>query len=158
MSKNLKIILIVIVLVVLVGIAIWFISKNDVDYIIIKDGYSSYKSKIISNYQEYIEFVDYIDSQNKAYGNEYNFNSNKYNERYFDNKSLAIINIITGSGMDKLNNIDISITGNLLVCKADINYATGIVTDDINGKLLLIEIDKSVTEFKIEKWYINFEV
>jgi len=151
MSKNLKIILIIIILVVLAVVIIWFIPKNDVGYVVIKDGYSSYESQIISNYQEYIEFVDYIDSQNKAYGKVYDFNSNKYNKGYFDNKSLAIINIVTGSGMNKLNSIDISIMGNLLVCKADINYATGVVTADINGKLLLIEIDKSVTEFKIEK-------
>ena len=151
MSKNLKIILIIIVLVVLSGVIIWFMPKKDVDYVIIEDGYSDYKSKIISNYQEYMEFVDYIDSQNKAYGKLYYFDSNKYNDGYFDNKSLAIINIVTGSGMNKLNNIDISIMGNVLVCKPDINYAKGLSTADINGKLLLIEIDKSVTEFKIEK-------
>ena len=125
--------------------------KRNVDYVIIKDGYSDYKSKIISNYQEYMEFVDYIDSQNKAYENRYDFNSNQYNEGYFDNKSLAIINIVIGSSMNKLNNIDISIMGNLLVCKLDINYAKGPGATDINGKLLLIEIDKSVTKFKIEQ-------
>lgn len=152
MSKKVKVTLIIIAFVILIGVVICFIPKNDDGYVIIKNGYSSYESRIISNYQEYIEFVDYIDSQNKAYGEVYNFNSNKYNEEYFDNKSLAIINIVTGSGMNKLNNIEISIIGNLLICKADINYATGgSVTADINGKLLLIEIDKSVTEFKIEK-------
>lgn len=153
MNKNLKIILIVIALVVLFGvIIIWSIPKKNVDYVVIKDGYSSYKSKIISTYAEYMEFVNYIDSQNKSYGKVYNFNSNKYNEKYFNNKSLAIINIITGSGMNELNNIDISVVGNLLICKVDINYASGIGigTTDIRGKLLLIEIDKSVTDFKIE--------
>lgn len=53
--------------------------------------------------------------------------------------------------MNKLKNIDISIIGNLLVCKVDINYAEGLTTADVNGKLLLIEVDKSVTDFKIEK-------
>lgn len=154
MSKKVKIILSIIILIVLLGVVIFFVRRTDTntDYTIINNGYSSYESKIISNYQEYQEFVDYIDSQNKAYGTVYHFNSSKYNEEYFDNKSLAIINIVTGSGMNKLNNIDISIIDNLLICKADINYATGgVVTDDINGKLILVEIDKSVTEFRIEK-------
>lgn len=150
MNKKQKI-LIITVLVVLLGAIIWFIYKKDSDYVVIRDGPSSYESKIISNYTEYIEFIDYMNSQNKIYGKVYNFNSNKYNERYFDNKSLAIININTGSGMNKLKNIDISIIGNLLVCKVDINYAEGIITTDDNGKLLLIEVDKSVTDFKIEK-------
>ena len=150
MNKKLKIILIITVLVVLVGVIIWFVPKKDIDYVVIKDGYSSYESKIISNYTEYIEFVNYTDLENKTYGKVYDFDSNKYDEKYFDNKSLAIINIITGSSMNKLNNIAISVKGNSLVCKADIKYAKGTVTDDINGKLLLIEIDKSVTDFKIK--------
>lgn len=152
MSKKVKIILSIIILIVLLGVVIFFVRRTDTDYTIIKNGYSSYESKIISNYQEYQEFVDYIDSQNKAYGTVYHLNSSKYNEEYFDNKSLAIINIVTGSGMNKLNNIDISIIDNLLICKADINYATGgVVTDNINGKLILVEIDKSVIDFRIEK-------
>ena len=44
---------------------------------------------------------------------------------------------------NKLKNIDISIIGDTLVCKANIDYGNGI-TDDINGKLILVEIDKSV--------------
>ena len=101
-------------------------------------------------YQEYQEFANYIDKGNEAYGKVYNFNSNKYNENYFNNNSLAIINIVTGNGSNKLKNIDISITGDTLVCKANIEYGDGI-TDDINGKMILIEIDKSVTDFRIEK-------
>lgn len=150
MSKKLKIALLIIILIVLLGIVMFFVRRIDTDYTIIENGYFSYESKIISNYQEYQEFVNYIDKENEAYGKVYNFNSNKYNENYFNNNSLAIINIITGNGSNKLKNIDISITGNTLVCKANIEYGNGI-TDDINGKLILVEIDKSVIDFRIEK-------
>ena len=148
MSK--KILLVIILLVVLVGAIILIIPKNNIKYIVIKDGYSDYESKIISNYQEYIEFVNYINLQNKNYGKVYNFNSEKYDEEYFDNKSLAIINIIIENSSNSLKNIDISVIDNILVCKANIESGNGI-TDNINGKLILVEIDKSVTEFKIEK-------
>lgn len=60
------------------------------------------------------------------------------------------MNIVTGNSSNKLKNIDISITGDTLVCKANIEYSDGI-TDDINGKLILFEIDKSVIDFRIEK-------
>ena len=149
MSKRKKIIIATIVFIVLLIGAIWLIPKSSNGYTIIKNGYSSYKSKIISNYQEYQEFADYIDRQNVAYGKVYNFNSNKYNKNYFNNKSLAIINIVTGNGSNILKNIDISIVDNTLVCKPKVDYGDGI-TADINGKLILIEIDKSVTNFKIE--------
>lgn len=151
MSKKLKIALSIIILIVLLGIVMFLVRRIDTDYIIIKNGYSSYESKIISNYQEYQEFVNYIDKENEAYGKVYNFNSNKYNENYFNNNSLAIINIVTGNGSNKLKNIDISIAGDTLVCKANIEYGDGITTDDINGKLILVEIDKSVIDFRIEK-------
>lgn len=143
MSKKVKIVLSIIILIVLLGVVIFFVRRTDSDYTIIENGYSNYESKIISNYQEYQEFANYIDKENEAYGKIYNFNSNKYDENYFNNKSLAILNIIIGNGSNKLKNIDISIIGDTLVCKANIDYGNGI-TDDINGKLILVEIDKSV--------------
>ena len=142
MSKSLKIILIIVIFIILTGVIIWFIPKKDVGYVVIKDGYSDYESKIISNYQEYMESVNDINLKN--------FNSNKYNEEYFQNKSLAIINIITGNSTTKLKNIDLSIVGNILICKVDITPAASPI-DDITGKLILVEIDKSVTNLKIKK-------
>lgn len=66
-------------------------------------------------------------------GKVYNFNSEKYDEEYFDNKSLAIINIIIGNSSNSLKNIDISVIDNILVCKANIESGNEI-TDNINGK------------------------
>lgn len=149
MNKKVKIILAIIIIIILFALVIWLIQQKNKGYIIIGNGYSSYESKIISNYTEYVEFVNYMDSQNKAYGKVHDFNSNKYNEKYFDSKSLAIINIVIGNGSNVYKNIDISIESNTLICKTKIKQGKGI-TDDINGKMILIEIDKSVTNFIIE--------
>lgn len=125
---------------------------ENVEYEVISDGYSDYESKIISDYQQYLELVKYIDSYNNAYGNVFNFDSNKYNEQYFDTKSLAILSIATGTSMNKLKSIDISIRGNTLICNADIDYTeSDIITMDMCGKVLLVEFDKSVTRFEINK-------
>lgn len=126
--------------------------NNEIEYKIIKNGYSSYESQIISSYEQYLTFANYIDSQNKSYGKVYDFNTNEYNKKYFATKSIAILNIITGTGMNKLRNIDISINNNVLICDVDIEYTNSqVVTADINGKVILVEIDKSIEEFKINK-------
>ena len=152
MNKKIAIILAIIITIIL-GMVILLVtnkSTHGLRYKIIKNGYDSYNSKIISNYQEYLDFVDYIDSENKAYGKVYDFNSNKYNEKYFNTKSLAILNIVTGTGMNKLNSIDMSVSGDTLICNANIDYTKSqIVTSDIHGKVILVEIDKSIKNFKI---------
>ena len=158
MNKKAKIILIsigiIIIILLLLGIYVYIleINSNNLKYEIIKDGYCDYKSKIISTYQEYLELVDYFTTKNSHYGTIYNFDSNKYNKYFFEKNSLAIINIVTGSSMNELRNLDLSIQNNILVCDVDIGYAnTQFVTADITGKLLLVEIDKSVTNLKIQK-------
>ncbi len=108
MSKRVKMILIIIGIIILVEILMYIIPKKNASYEVIKDGYSSYESQIISDYQQYLSFTNYINSQNKAYGKVYNFDANKYNEKYFNTGSLAIINIVTGSGMNKLKNINLT--------------------------------------------------
>ena len=151
MNKKKAISLAIIITIVLVLLVIYK-SVHGLRYIIIKNGYDSYESKIIANYQEYLEFVDYVGFDNKAYGKVYKFNPNKYNEKYFNKKSLAILNIVTGTGMNKLKSINISVSGDTLICNAYIDYTKSqIVTDDINGKLILVEIDKSIKNFIINK-------
>ena len=151
MNKKKAISLAIIITIVLVLLVIYN-SVHGLRYIIIKNGYDSYESKIIANYQEYLEFVDYVNFENNAYGKAYKFNPNKYNEKYFNTKSLAILNIVTGTGMNKLKSINISVSGDTLICNANIDYTKSqIVTDDINGKLILVEIDKSIKNFIINK-------
>jgi hypothetical protein len=55
--------------------------------------------------------------------------------------------------MYKLNSIDIFVSGEKLVCNANIDYAkSSIVTADMNGKVILVEINKSIKNFKINKF------
>lgn len=149
---NKKIVLFLTISLIAILIVVISISTHKLRYQVIKDGYDSYQSRIISNYQEYWDFIKHIDSENRAYGNVFSFNPNSYNEQYFNKKSLAILNIVTGSGMNKLNSIDIFVSGDTLVCNANIDYAkSSIVTADMHGKVILVEINKSIKNFKINK-------
>lgn len=123
-------------------------SNREVNYLryeIISNGYSDYKSKIISTYDQYLELIDYMNEENRKYGKVYNFDKDNYTNEYFNSKSLAIINIVTGSGMNKLKSIKVYTNNDTLYYDLDIDYAEGFVTTDINGKLLLVEIDKNIT-------------
>ncbi len=160
MNKKTYLILGIIVTLVLGGVILLLTIKNNngviandsLSYTIIENGYDSYESKIISNYQDYLDFVDYIDSYNKSYGKGYDLDSKKYDKEYFNKKSIAILNIITGTGMNKLKSIDLSVNGNTLICNANIDYTSSkFVTDDIDGKVILVEIDKSIKKLKINK-------
>ena len=160
MNKKKYLILGIILALVLGGVILLLTIKNNngvitndsLSYTIIKNGYDSYESKIITNYQDYLDFVDYIDSYNESYGKVYDFDSKKYDKEYFNKKSIAILNIITGTGMNKLKSIDLSVNGNTLSCNANIDYTSSqVVTTDINGKVILVEIDKSIKKFEINK-------
>ena len=149
---NKKIVLFLTISLIVILIVVISISTHKLRYQVIKNGYDSYQSRIISNYQEYWDFIKHIDSENRAYGTVFSFNPNSYNEQYFNKKSLAILNIVTGSGMNKLNSIDIFVSGDTLVCNANIDYSTGsMLTADMNGKVILFEINKSIKNFKINK-------
>lgn len=150
MKKRLKITLLIIGILILTIVILFMTLKNNTGYKIITNSYTNYESKIISDYQEYLSFVDFVDSENKNYGKKYKFNPNKYNEEYFITKSLAIINVVTGTGMNKIKNINISFKDTKLICGVEMNFTTSqITTNDIKGKLILVEIDKSITEFEI---------
>lgn len=146
MKKKTKIILIIAILAILIGTIIWLIPKKNINYVIIYDGYVDYESQIISNYQDFIEFINYMGLRGHIRETDIeNLNINKYNKQYFKNKSLAIVNIYTGSSMDKFERAEISIIGNILFCKSCINYTNEmLVTTDINSKLLLVETNKLV--------------
>ena len=148
--------IIVICTAILVGIIfnrqpnVNIISNGDVSYYMIHDGYDEIDSKIISSYEEYKEFEKYMDEENKKYSG--NYNAKKYNRKYFDTKSLAVINIVTGTGMNRYNGVEFYTEANKLICNADIKYTkSSIVTADINGKVFLVEIDKNITDFIINK-------
>lgn len=156
MDKKGKIILMIVAIVLLIIllslVAVLYTMKfweNEVDYKIIHYGHTDYRSKIISNYQEYQEFVEYVDSIRKNYGMRYDIDTKAYNEEYFDTKALAIVNITTGTGMNKFRGIKFATKDNTLIYKADIEYSkSDVVTLDMNGNLFLVEIDNSITQLK----------
>ncbi len=120
---------------------------SDFKYIIINDGYESFESRIMPDYNA---FKSFIEMEYSNFNSEYKFDIEKYNEKFFNNKSLALINIVTGSKMNDLKDIEITSNDNLLICKAIINYAKGPdITDDVNGIVILVEVNKDITNLDV---------
>lgn len=151
--KKRKIIIIIAIIVICIAILVGVIfvkkSNGDISYYMIHDGYDSIDSKIISSYEEYQDFAEYIDKENNIYGNVFDFNTTRYNNEYFDTKSLAVINI-TGSGTDIYKDVEFHTEFNKLICDADIEH-TDAIEDIMGGKIFLVEIDKNITDFIINK-------
>lgn len=110
------------------------------DYEIICTQKNNCNSEIISNYQEYKNFINYI----KRFGDMYELDYNKYSEEYFLTKSLAILNI---KKFKEHDGILISIDGNTLIYKIKGNIS---IKSKEGPKVILVEIDKSITNFKIQ--------
>ena len=146
MNKKIIILLIIIGIVILIGIST---TKKTLYYQL--PGYSVYDNQIIYDYEQYLSFID---SHNETYGNTNNFNPNKYNQEYFETKSIAILNVIIGSSANKLRNIEISVNNNKLICNVDIKKAYGYVPQDYICKTILVEINKPITE--ITEFEINY--
>ena len=53
--------------------------------------------------------------------------------------------------MNKFIGVDISTDNNTLIVEPNIKYASGTVTMDITGKLVLVEVDKSVTNIEVQR-------
>ena len=123
-----------------------FVSKkitNELKYNLIKDGYDDIKNTIIDNYSDYLEILSKIEDE------DYYFDKLKYDEDYFKCKSLAIININTGSSMNKFLGVEFYIEDNTLYYVTNIEYSKSkIVTTDINGVIYAIEVDKVINEIK----------
>lgn len=118
-------------------------------YKVIYDGYvSDFDSIILSNIDEYNEFMSDSDGWNNKYKQK--ISSIKYNENYFKNKSLALISIITGPHMNKFIGVDISTDNNTLIVKPNIEK-NDTITMKITGKLILVEIDKNITNIEVQR-------
>ena len=141
--KNYKAIIIMFAIIVTIGL-VYFVYTSNKNYKIIDSGYiSDFDNMIISNINDYNKFM----ADSKEYKQK--ISSNKYNEKYFENKSLALIFIVTGSSSNTFIGVDISTDDNILVLKPNIDYKKGTVTDDITGKLILVEIDKNITQIEV---------
>ena len=141
--KNYKAIIIMFAIIITIGL-VYFVYTSNKNYKIIDSGYiSDFDNMIISNINDYNKFM----ADSKEYKQK--ISSNKYNEKYFENKSLALIFIVTGSNSNTFIGVDISTDDNILVLKPNIDYKKGAVTDDITGKLILVEIDKNITQIEV---------
>ncbi len=146
-DKNYKALIIMIVIIIVIGL-IYFIYTNSRIYQIVYSGYiSDFDTMVISNINDYNEFMVDSNEWNKEYKRK--ISSAKYNEKYFENKSLALVFISTGSSSNTFNGVDISTNSNTLIVKPNIDYSKGTVTLDITGKLILIEINKNITNIEI---------
>ena len=144
--KNYKAIIIMFAIIVAIGL-IYFVYTASKYYKIIDSGYiSDFDNIIISNINDYNKFMADSSEWDKKYKQK--ISSNKYNQKYFENKSLALISIVTGSSSNTFIGVDISTDDNILILKPNIEYKGGI-TADITGKLILVEIDKNITRIEV---------
>ena len=142
MGKKFIIIILIIIICIAILAGVIFIknSNTGIKSYLIKDEYDSIDSEIISTYEEYQEFVEYINQSNG-----YNFNSNRYDSGYFNSKSLAIINII-----GEIKDIEFFTESNKLICNVELEYK---VNDMARGHVYLVEIDKDIIDFNINRRY-----
>lgn len=134
------------IIIVIIGL-VCFISISNKNYKIIDSGYiSDFYNMIISSINDYNEFMNDSNEGNKKYKQK--ISSNKYNEKYFEDKSLALVFIYTGNSSNTFNGVDISTDDNILIVRPNIDYGNGI-TDDVTGKLILVEIDKNITQIVV---------
>lgn len=147
-TKNYKAIIIMFAIIIISCLSYLLYTANK-GYKVIYDGYvSDFDSIILSNIDEYNEFMSDSDGWNNKYKQK--ISSIKYNENYFKNKSLALISIITGPHMNKFIGVDILTDNNTLIVKPNIE-TNDTITMEITGKLILVEIDKNITNIEVQR-------
>ena len=120
--------------------------KLTIDYDVICKENVNLDSRIISNYQDYIKFVQYIYSTNEKNGKVYDFDSNKYDKKYFDTKSLAVLNI---TGISIADGIYVFISDDTLDINIIRAQSFSYSKERNNGKVILVEIDKSIKKYEM---------
>ena len=69
----------------------------------------------------------------------------KYDEEFFKNKALALYYLELSSGSDRVTLQEPSVSGNNIKINYHIDYPE-IGTCDMNGYVIVVEIDKSITK------------
>ena len=126
------------------------IDGKKINYEIIYHGYTDEETQIISTYKDFKNFI------NNIYSNILKeTNLNKYTDEYFNTKSIAIINISTGSSDNNIDNITLAVKNNQLTCYYDIKYPKSRISSNnmMSGLLLLSEIDKSIQNIEMKPNY-----
>lgn len=144
-----KMTFIIMLAIIIISCLSYLLYTANKGYKVIYDDYvSDFDSIILSNIDEYNEFMSDSNGWNNKYKQK--ISSIKYNENYFKNKSLALISIITGSHMNKFIGVDISTDNNTLIVKPNIE-TNDTITMKITGKLILVEIDKNITNIEVQR-------
>lgn len=131
-----------------------FTKIEDKNYKLFQVGYieSTNNKAILTNYEDFNNYLN--TNSSKFYDGEGNVVStstdaikNLYSSDYFNDKNLAIFYVKTNSGSIKLSNIKSLIDNNTIAIKYDL-IIPEIGTMDMNGYMIVVEIDKSITNIK----------
>lgn len=143
MNKKIFIGLIVsasIIVSVIIGVN-YVINGKDTECKVIESGYvSDFEDKVISTYDEYMEFCEYAKDE------DFNAEYSCYNKSYFNKKSLAVL-FYSIHPDDEFNGISSLKLGNTLYVKPEIEYSNS-PTTVISGVVVMIEVNKNITTLK----------
>ena len=104
---------------------------------------------IIKSKQELDEYTrkydnKYYESDRKVDG-KLKTTLSKYDEEFFKTKSLALVYVELSSGSIKVTLKEPAVSGNTIKIDYDMEYPE-IGTCDMNGYVIVVEIDKNITE------------
>lgn len=68
----------------------------------------------------------------------------KYDKKYFEDKSLAIVYVVTGSGGTRVVYKDYEILDNKIKINYEKKNSGGISTDDMHGFYVVVEVPKNI--------------
>lgn len=122
----------------------------------IRSGYLSQmrtRSQLITSYKDFEEYCqkynDYAyDGQGNVIKSTGKLNSlvEKYDKKYFEEKSLALVYVELSSGSDSVEFIAATKDGNSATIMYKIKYPEGgIGTCDMSGYIVYVEVDKDIT-------------
>ena len=128
------------------------------DYYIIHSGYlgsNNYSAKetqtVISSKKELDEYVDKYDrktySDTKEFDGELKITLSKYNEDFFESKSLALYYIELSSGSIHVTPLDPIIEGDTITINYEVDVP-GIGTCDMNGYVVVVEVSKDIKNIR----------
>ena len=145
--KKLKIILLVLFLIIVASALIVFIYyKTHFLKYTHTGGWESYQSRLFTKLSEYRDLEEYFEKNDrKKY-----INRKKYTREFFEKKNVVAFHVNSGSSMNELKRIDVYKDGNKVICFVDVDWSGGLIqTSDVTGDFVMVDVDKSVTEYEI---------
>lgn len=145
--KKLKIILLVLFLIIVASALIIFIFyKTHFLKYTHTGGWESYQSRLFTKLSEYRDLEEYFEQDDrKKY-----INRKKYTREFFKKKNVVVFHVNTGSSMNDLKRIDVYKDGNKVICFVDTDWSAALIQpSDVTGDFVMVDVDKSVTEYEI---------